>query len=130
MTLPLVQLFADTGKIGGRDFRVDAVDDGAASDVAGYIVAYLLPFLVVSDLQIRDLVSYAVFIVVVGIVMTRGELLHINPWLFLSGRRIYTITLASGASFYLVAFRRPRRGDVVHAKVIRNRLLLSGEGVT
>lgn len=110
-------------RVAPRDFKVHGVKSGAG-DVAAYIATYLLPFLVVSDVGWRDLLSYAILVLTIGVVMTREGVLHINPLLALGGWHISTITTIDGAEYYLVSTRRAQVGDVIRAIPILARLLM------
>jgi hypothetical protein len=66
---------------------LSVVGDGG-SEVSGYLAAYLLPFLTVSDPTLDDLLAYGIFISVAGIVYVRSGLMQINPTVYLMGRRV------------------------------------------
>jgi uncharacterized membrane protein len=60
----------------------------AGGEVSGYLAAYLLPFLTVSDPMTTDLVAYAIFVLVAGTVYIRSGLMQINPTVYLLGWRV------------------------------------------
>src|SRR5689334_19214701 len=68
----------------------------AGGEVSGYLAAYLLPFLAVDAPRIREVVTYAIFISVVGLVYVRSGLLHINPTVYLMNRRVLRATTPVG----------------------------------
>ena len=72
--------------------EVEQVRD-RTGDVAGYVVAYLLPFLMAPAPSPRDMAAYGLFLVVLAILNVRSELLYINPVFYLFGFRIASIRL-------------------------------------
>lgn len=64
----------------------------AGADVSGYLAAYLLPFLTVADPSATDLVAYAIFVVVAGLIYVRSELMQINPSVYLLNRKVLRAT--------------------------------------
>jgi hypothetical protein len=123
MMVPLPHVLSDVRSVTGRTFRITRVG-GAAGEVAAYIASYILPLIVIGSPIWTDYIAYGLFIFIVGIVMTRGELLHINPWIYLFGWRLYNVSLGEDDRFYLLSRREPRIGGTVHAKKLRNRLLI------
>ena len=123
MMLPLLHILSDVRFVTGRDFRIARVN-GAAGEVTGYIASYILPLIVIGGLIWSDYLAFGLFVIIVGIVMTRGELLHINPWVYLFGWRLYNVSIGDDDRFYLLSKREPVIGTVVHAKKLRNRLLM------
>jgi hypothetical protein len=65
----------------------------AGSDVSGYLAAYLLPFLTVSDPGLTDVCAYVIFVAVAGIVYVRSGLMQINPTVYLLGRTVRRATV-------------------------------------
>lgn len=89
----------------------EVADAGPA--VAGYLATYLLPFLIVAQPDARDLIAYAIFLVVSGLVYVRSEMTQVNPTLYLLGRRVVAIRTDGGWPGHLVARSSPQVGDVV-----------------
>ena len=90
--------------------RVAQVID-AGPDVAGYMATYLLPFLTVSEPTIRDVVAYAIFLSVTGLVYVRLEMTQVNPTLYLLLRRVVGVTTDGGWSGHVIARSTVRAGD-------------------
>jgi hypothetical protein len=65
----------------------------AGADVSGYLAAYLLPFVTVSDPTALDALAYAIFILVAGLVYVRSGLMQINPTVYLMNRRVFRATI-------------------------------------
>lgn len=61
----------------------------AGAEVGGYLAAYLLPFLTVNEPDGQDVAAYAIFIAVVAVVWMRSGMVHINPTLYILGRKVY-----------------------------------------
>ncbi|MCW3040565.1 MAG: hypothetical protein JWM31_2470 [Solirubrobacterales bacterium] len=75
--------------------RVLAVSDRGI-DAAAYLPTFLLPFLVVNDPAVRDLVVLGLFAVLLVYVSAQTDLLALNPWLFVTGRRLVQATVDRG----------------------------------
>jgi len=71
-------------------------------EVAGYLATYLLPFLTVAKPNNRDIVAYALFLLVTGLIYVRSEMAQINPTLYLFGRRVVHIRTDHGWEGYVV----------------------------
>jgi hypothetical protein len=113
--LDMVRIVFWISKRTGEDpIRLTQVID-AGPDVAGYMATYLLPFLTVSQPTIRDVVAYAIFLLVTGLVYVRSEMAQINPTLYLLGRRVLAVTTDGGWSGHLVARSVLRPDDEILA---------------
>lgn len=85
------------------------------SQVAGYLVTYLLPFLVITDPRGADLIAYALFLGVVGLIFVRSDMAEINPTLYLLRRRVVQVTTEEGFSGFAVVRGTPEIGDTLRA---------------
>jgi hypothetical protein len=65
----------------------------AGAEVSGYLAAYLLPFLTVAEPSLTDLLAYAIFVAVAGIIYVRSGLMQINPTVFLLNRKVLRATI-------------------------------------
>jgi hypothetical protein len=72
--------------------EVDEVRD-RTGDVAGYVVAYLLPFLMAPAPSPRDVAAYVLFLIVLAILNVRSDLLYVNPVFYFFGFRIASVRL-------------------------------------
>jgi hypothetical protein len=83
----------------------------AGADVSGYLAAYLLPFLTVSDPNADDLVAYAIFVIVAGLVYVRSGLMQINPTVYVMNRKVLraSIPVRGGTKEVFVISRRDLR---------------------
>lgn len=70
----------------------------AGADVSGYLAAYLLPFLTVSEPSVTDLLAYAIFVAVAGLVYVRSGLMQINPTVYLMRRTVLRASTPAGGT--------------------------------
>jgi hypothetical protein len=97
-----------------------SVED-AGSDVAGYLVGYILPFLTVAQPSLRDLLAYGLFLLVLGIIFVQSNMVQVNPTLYVFRRRVEKVTAEGGWNGYLISSTHVDPGVVVHV------VSLSGE---
>lgn len=95
-------VFVASNRTTTDSITVKAVVDRGA-EVSGYLATYLLPFLTVSQPKVTDLIAYAVFLFVLGLIYVRSEMVQINPTLYLLGRRVLHVTTTSGWSGHVIA---------------------------
>jgi len=100
--------------IGPSPHTVSEVRDHG-SQVAGYLVTYLLPFLPITDPRASDLIAYVLFLCIVGVIFVRSDMAEINPTLYLLGRRVVQITTSEGWSGFAVVRGLLQPGDVLRA---------------
>ena len=105
-----------------RDFSIKR-SEGGGSEIAAYIATYILPFLVVSDVGPADLVAYGALIFIIGLVMTREEVLHINPLLAVMGLHLSTIITEDEERYYVISGDRLFPKTILRAIAVRPRLL-------
>lgn len=94
-------------------------------EVAGYLATYLLPFVTVAEPSVRDVIAYALFLLIVGVIFMRSSLVEINPTLYLFGWRLFAIEVGDGWSGFLLARAPVKRGQRVHAVRMTDRLFVS-----
>jgi len=105
------------------------------SDLAGYAVVYLLPFVAVLAADWRDVLAIALFIVFIGIVYVNSRMIYVNPLLALFGYHLILVqattavdpTKATQAAPQFIATRRSwvRPGDTLTARPITNEALFA-----
>jgi|GEM_PF-3373303 len=100
-----------------------SVDDRGA-DVGGYVAAYLMPLLVVSEPSGWDIGAYALILFVIGTVYVRSRMIQFNPVLYLMGYRLYSITTQDGFQGYLIHRATPGVGEEI--RVVRRENVLLG----
>jgi len=105
-----------------RDYLVRSVHRGG-SEVSAYIVTYILPFLVLGDVGLVDLASYAALIFIIGVIMTRDQFLHVNPLLAAFGLHLSTIVTGDGEEYFVISSQPLRKGTIVRAISLRSRIL-------
>jgi hypothetical protein len=94
-------------------------------EVAGYLASYLLPFVMVPQPSVRDLVGYLLFGVIVAVIYIRSSLIQVNPTLYLFGWRLCAIEIGDGWSGYLLTRIRLADGQPVNAVRMSERLFIS-----
>jgi hypothetical protein len=67
--------------------------ESRSQDVAGFLLAYVLPFIVVDYRDISTVAVLAVVFVLLGIVTVRGHLSHLNPLLLLAGLNVWSLRI-------------------------------------
>jgi len=107
-------VFVVPGQMGAEPITAASVED-AGSDVAGYLATYLLPFLTVAEPGIRDVVAYALFLGISGLIYVRSEMTQINPTLYVLGRQVVKLTTDQGWTGYVVARGAIHVDDVVRS---------------
>lgn len=66
----------------------------AGAEISGYLAAYLLPFLTVSRPATTDLIAYAIFVGVAGLVYVRSGLMQINPTIYILNRKVLRASIS------------------------------------
>lgn len=118
-----VVIFVDVYRLAPSPDRVAAVAD-RGSEVAGYLATYLLPFVMVSAPDGRDLAAYALFLLVTASIYVQSNMIAINPMLYLGGYRVFAVTMDAGSATYLIARSQPSPGQVVFAAELGEAVLV------
>jgi hypothetical protein len=99
----------------------------AGSEVSGYLAAYLLPFLTVSEPGATDIVAYAIFILVAGLIYVRSGLMQINPTVYALRRQVLrgTVPVRGGTKEVFVITSVDRRvGDSLKGERFSDRVYI------
>lgn len=115
----LILMLRAARRIHPQPHEIKAVAD-EGPEVAGYVATYLLPFLTVPEPSGRELLAYLLFLILVGVVYVRSEMVRINPLLYLLGYRLWEVTTGDGWKGYLISRGRPVVGTVVLASRLLN----------
>jgi hypothetical protein len=105
------------------------------SDLAAYLVTYLLPFVTVFSSDWQDLASLAGFIVILGVVYVRSRLIYLNPTLALLGYQLDRVipatpgtekdaTLVRWPRYVLTQSRSLAPGERIRAREVTPDLLI------
>ena len=86
----------------GDPFRFAQVID-LGDQVAGYVVSYLVPFLLPADAPTGEVWLTVCVLVVIGVILVQSNQVHLNPLLYLFGYRVYGATAEDGQAYYLIA---------------------------
>ena len=112
-------VFVVARRSGAEPIRIAEVED-AGSEVSGYLATYLLPFLTVAAPSDRDIIAYAIFLFIGGLIYVRSEMTQVNPTLYLLGRRVAKVTSDAGWRGYVIVRSHPEVDDVVRVVSLNN----------
>jgi hypothetical protein len=82
-------------------FTFGAIED-QSGEILGHIAAYLLPILVTTTSSTEDVAVVAVVMGLILLIHVSTGRVHVNPLLYVVGRRVYTAD-SEGTAFFLVA---------------------------
>jgi hypothetical protein len=94
------------------DITVKSSED-TGGEVSGYLASYLLPFVTVPTPGWRDLLGYALFLLVGLVIYVRSNLVRVNPTLYLLGYRVLAVRYGESKQQYLLTRVGPRDGETV-----------------
>lgn len=60
-------------------------------DILTYLFAYMVPFFLLDASKLRELVTFGILFIFVGIISVENDLIYINPTLYIMRYNIYTI---------------------------------------
>jgi hypothetical protein len=92
-TLVLLWILRGTEPTEVTVISVEAKD----AEVVSYLVTYLLPFLLVVDPNLRDIIALSLFLAVLGILYIRSNMLYVNPVLALLGYHLFLVRTREGS---------------------------------
>ncbi|MEX0985140.1 MAG: hypothetical protein WD096_08830 [Actinomycetota bacterium] len=119
-----VLLLRTASKISPDPHQVETVAD-RGPEVAGYVATYLLPFVTVPEPSGRDLMAYALFVLVLGVVYVHSDMLQINPVAYFLRYRIFAVTTTDGWEGFLLSRVKPAVGRSLLASRIQNTLAIA-----
>lgn len=61
------------------------------SEILNYILVYIIPFITTDLSHLSDVLTFSVFLIILGMIYVKNSLIHINPTLYLAGYNIYSI---------------------------------------
>lgn len=107
-----------------RRIVVDSTDD-AGSEVGGYLVSYLLPFVTVGSPEAADVVGYALFLLVALIVFVRTDLVRVNPTLYVLGYKVIRVRYGQEQQ-YLITRLDPEIGEPLSVTILAGVFVATG----
>jgi hypothetical protein len=110
-------------RVGASPFTIESVADEGAQ-VSGYLATYLLPFLAVPSPSVTDLIAYALFLLIAGVIAVRSDLTEINPTLYLLGYRLMSVTAVEGFVGYAIVRSELAPGSVLRANHLGSHVLV------
>jgi hypothetical protein len=81
------------------------------AETLAYVATYLIPFLALDLTDTEDLISFVVFMFILGIISVTSHALFVNPVLSLLGYHTYDITDSDNYVYFVLTRRNPRPGD-------------------
>jgi len=121
--LTLAFLLHALKKKNATPYKIERVAD-QGPEVAGYIASYLSPFVLSTKPSVWDLIAYALFLLVVGVVYVRSNMVQVNPLLYVLSYRVVEVTTSDDWNGYLISRRKPSVGDQVLVSRFVNTLAL------
>ncbi len=95
------------------------------SQVMGYVASYLVPFVGVSLLELRQVLALVVYLIILGYLYTTTSMVYMNPTLqVLFGYRVYDVTFDGGYQARLIALHQLKKKDTVAAIKIGHSLMI------
>lgn len=88
------------------------------SEVIGYIVGYLVPFVAIPFESLEQALALGVFVTVICFLYVSSNMIYLNPTLGLLGFRLYEVTLKGGGTHFLITRSRVVRNQVLY--VVKN----------
>lgn len=110
--LPLVMVARRS--VEGRPMTVSSVKD-ESSQVPVYLLTYIFPFAFATIENTSAAVAYAVFALLLVVLLLRTDLSLVNPVLLAAGIHSYAVTTSTGAAVTLLARAAPLPGSHILA---------------
>jgi hypothetical protein len=111
-------------RLAGQRWTATHVED-RGYEVAGYLASYLLPFVTVPEPGVRDLIGYAIFLFIAGVVYIRSGMLQVNPTLYLLGWRVMAVTVGEGWVGFALGRRTLRPGQAISVRRVTERVFIA-----
>lgn len=90
----LLLLFISTQNRASRtEIKIENVKD-MSHEALSYILTYLIAFMQLNLTSFKDLLCIIILLVIIGVIYTSSNLLHINPIIYLVGYSIYDVEVA------------------------------------
>jgi hypothetical protein len=77
-------------------------------DAVGYVITYLLPFVMGTDPSIEEKIATGLFFLLIAILYLRAHLFYVNPVLSLVGYRLFEVEIGSG-TYLLISKKKALR---------------------
>lgn len=78
---------------------------GKDSDILSFLVAYLLPVVLAEKVEV-NLLAFATFLAVMGLVLFRSDIFHVNPLMGMLGYHFYQVKSQGKVSYLLITRRK------------------------
>lgn len=97
-----------------QPFELASIED-ESSQVPGYLLTFVFPFVFLDVNSWRDGVAWGAFAALTAMLVLATDLVLVNPILLLAGYHVYRVESSSGFRGILLSSCRPARGQIVEA---------------
>jgi hypothetical protein len=94
-----------------RTPRVVARVEEPGAEAGGYLASYLLPFVIDKNPDALDIVAYAAFLVIAGVVTASTGAVQVNPLIYLILRKVVRVTDTDELTSYVIVRHTPIKGQ-------------------
>jgi len=117
-------IFRSARQIATGEYVFTSVEDRGA-EVSGYLATYLLPFVTVVSPSLRDIIGYAIFFGIAGVLYVRSEMIQINPTLYIFGWKVVAVTVDKTWTAHLLTRGDITPGTTVSAVRFRDKIFIA-----
>lgn len=111
-TTSLALLIRARSTLNAQPATVRGVED-ESHEVPAFLLTYVFPFVFLSVANWRDAVAYAVFGVILLVLIFRTRIWKVNPLLLLTGLHTYSVQIDGTSDIVLFARSRPSDGQTI-----------------
>jgi hypothetical protein len=115
-------------RVARRHVQAFKVED-TSGEVSAYLAGYLLPFVVIAEPGWRDVVGFAIFFLVAARLALVARLELLNPMVYLVGRRVLRVSLATGPAWLITRGDVPDDGFMLEVSELLPRLFVQAPSV-
>lgn len=92
----------------GDQFNIKRISK-SNEEILSYFFAYLVPFILLNVSSIREVITFILVFIFMGIICVKNDLIYINPTLYILGYNIYTIEIDNGDKHILISKKSRKR---------------------
>lgn len=86
----LVIVFWKVRSVSGKYLKIEKIENLNRVGLE-YFITYIIPFLAINFLEIKDLLALGVIFFVMGVIYIKSDLIYMNPILNLAGFNLYKV---------------------------------------
>lgn len=126
LLVALFVVFITPRSLGVGPMRTIVASEDRGGEVAGYLVGYILPFLMAPKPSVGEIVQYLLFLAVVGVIYARSSLWYINPTFYVLSKRVQAVKFDASEQHWtpLLTGRDLRIGDHVKVRALTARFVV------